>query len=418
MTGFDALVAAVQANCNLSDARHARNMTLCTYLLEMREHYRWEQGMPLTASLPRAEVGAWIAGREALWSDLEDAEYRPLPLGGALVDPFDATVLNRELLPRKLVYGAGIGRFGKPQFFLGELEREEARDGVRILVARREFARDLSPAPAALRDGTIYVRLESLQRVLAERAEAWERKRTDGALKSVLVAHGFERDPEAALESMAAAEAETLILHELGEHAAARQLSPAWERMLAAFTRRRRSFSRARPATTWPIARRRCRRCWSATRKRRCISGSRDSTACAVSSSRASSAPTTRGVVAIVAYHCPRRSPQALRIGATSARARSSCTKGTTTIGRWRSRRSPPNPSIGCDRSPRQRRRPAWPSCRQHPRRYAARTTSAISVFVPLSEFVTRQRCSERSTSWRPLAASAEGGMVSVAWIV
>jgi hypothetical protein len=238
MTGFDALVAAVQANCNLSDARHARNMTLCTYLLEMREHYRWEQGMPLTASLPRAEVGAWIAGREALWSDLEDAEYRPLPLGGALVDPFDATVLNRELLPRKLVYGAGIGRFGKPQFFLGELEREEARDGVRILVARREFARDLSPAPAALRDGTIYVRLESLQRVLAERAEAWERKRTDGALKSALVAHGFERDPEAALESMAAAEAETLILHELGEHAAARQLSPAWERMLAAFTRR------------------------------------------------------------------------------------------------------------------------------------------------------------------------------------
>jgi hypothetical protein len=37
---------------------------------------------------------------------------------------------------------------------------------------------------------------------------------------------------------MAAAETETLILHELGELAAARELSPAWEEMLAGFTRR------------------------------------------------------------------------------------------------------------------------------------------------------------------------------------
>ena len=238
MNGIDALLAAVQANCHVSDARHARNMTLCTYLLEMRELYRWERGIALTAPVPRAAVGAWLSQREALWSELEGEEYRRLPLGDALVDPFDAAALNRELLPGNFVYGAGIGRFGKPQFFLGELEREERRDGVRILVSRRELARDLAPAPAALRDGTIYVRLESLQRVLSERAEAWGRKRTEGALKAALDAHGFERDPEAALESMAAAEAETLILHELGEHRAALALSPAWERMLAGFTRR------------------------------------------------------------------------------------------------------------------------------------------------------------------------------------
>ena len=41
---FDRLVEAVQANCNITDARHARNMTMCTYLLEMRELYRWEIG--------------------------------------------------------------------------------------------------------------------------------------------------------------------------------------------------------------------------------------------------------------------------------------------------------------------------------------------------------------------------------------
>jgi hypothetical protein len=243
---FDRLVEAVQTNCHITDARHARNMTLCTYLLEMRELYRWEHRVAMTAPLSRADVGTWLTRREAMWAAFEDIPYAPLPLDGNLVDPFDVETVNRELIPSGVVYGAGIGRFGKPQFFLGALEREEWRDGVRILVTRCEYARDLAPAPAAVRDGTIYVRLESLQRLLWEKAEAWERKRADGALASALHAHGFADDPDAALESMAAAEAETLILHELGEHRAAQVLSPEWERMLESFTRRRAElFARA-----------------------------------------------------------------------------------------------------------------------------------------------------------------------------
>ena len=54
---FAHLVAAVQANCHISDARHARNMTLCTYLLEMRECYRRERGFAPGVPLARAEVG-------------------------------------------------------------------------------------------------------------------------------------------------------------------------------------------------------------------------------------------------------------------------------------------------------------------------------------------------------------------------
>jgi hypothetical protein len=213
-------------------------MTLCTYLLEMREMYRWERGAPLTATLPRADVGAWLSGREALWESLEDDGYRPLPVGGADVDPFDADAVNAALVPRGLVYGAGIGRFGKPQFFVGELAREERRDGARILVAGRELARDLSPAPAASRGDTIWVRRDALARTLSEKAEAWSGKRKAGALLSALDAHGYADDPEAALAAMAAAETETLILHELGERDAGRELGPAWEEMLAGFTRR------------------------------------------------------------------------------------------------------------------------------------------------------------------------------------
>jgi hypothetical protein len=243
---LDRLVDAVQANCHITDARHARNMTLCTYLLEMRELYRWEQGVAQTAPLPRGDVAAWLSGREALWAGFEDAEYRRLPVAGDEVDPFDVQTVNRALLPHDLVYGAGIGRFGKPQFFLGALEREEWRDGMRVLVAGCEYARDLAPAAAALRDGTITVRLESLRRVLWEKVEGWAVKRADGALRAALDVYDFAGGADAALERMATAEAETLILHELGEARAGRLLGAQWEQMLAGFTGRRAEvFARA-----------------------------------------------------------------------------------------------------------------------------------------------------------------------------
>jgi len=164
------LIAAVRTNCHISDARHAREMTMCTYLLEMRELFRWERGLALGAPVPQRDVGAWMAEREALWSALEDAPHVPLPLPDRTVDPYAVDDANRALAPHGLVYGAGIGRFGKPQFFVAELARAERRDGLTVLVAGREYARDLTAAPAASRDGTIYVRLESLQRWLWERA--------------------------------------------------------------------------------------------------------------------------------------------------------------------------------------------------------------------------------------------------------
>ncbi|HMA32524.1 MAG TPA: hypothetical protein VKT00_11980 [Casimicrobiaceae bacterium] len=236
---FDRLVRAVQANCHVSDARHARNMTMCTYLMEMRELYRWERGIPLTAALPRADVGAWLAGREALWASLEGAHYQPLPLDGGEIDPFDTAAVNAALQPHALVYGAGVGRFGKPQFFLGVLSHQERRGELSVLVSAREHARDLAPAPAASRGGTIYVRLESLRRVLWEKAEAWSGRRADGALADALEAHGYAGNPLAALTRMAEAEVETLILHELGEHEAGRLLGPQWETMLGRLGRRR-----------------------------------------------------------------------------------------------------------------------------------------------------------------------------------
>lgn len=196
--------------------------------------------------LPRADVGAWFSEREAQWDVIEHGDYLPLPNDDALVDPFAAATINRTLVPRGWVYGADVGRFGKPQFFLAELEREEWRDGVRVLVAGREHARDLAPAAAALRADTIYLRTDVLRRLLRERTGLWTHRCAGGAFRAALDTCGFADDPMPALERMAEAETETLILHELGEHAAGASLSPAWERMLGGFTRRKAElFARA-----------------------------------------------------------------------------------------------------------------------------------------------------------------------------
>jgi hypothetical protein len=58
------LTRVVQRNCHIADARHAADLTLCIYLLQMREYFRWERGLPFGATLPQAEVGQWIAARE------------------------------------------------------------------------------------------------------------------------------------------------------------------------------------------------------------------------------------------------------------------------------------------------------------------------------------------------------------------
>ena len=236
---LDRLVDAVQANCHIADARHAGDLTLCTYLLEMREFYRWEHGTAFTEQPPRAEIGAWIAEREALWESFADADFLPLPITGRQFEPFDSTTINEVLAPHGLVYGAGVARFGKPQFFLGELKRLEQRNGLRILVAGCEYARNLAAAPATLLDATIQLRQESLQRWLWGKFEAWGLKKPGGALHATLRAYGFDLDPQAALARMTAAESETLILHELGEFEAGQLLGGEWPDMCSDFTSRR-----------------------------------------------------------------------------------------------------------------------------------------------------------------------------------
>jgi hypothetical protein len=231
------LASAVQHNCDISDARYAGDYGMCTFLLKMREYYRWEHELPLTRALPRAELGDWLSAREAEWRELESEEFRPLPLQSGAADPLAADEANRELLPRGLVYSAGYGRFGKPVFFLGALLRVEEREGCRVIVSSCEYARELAAPPAMLQGRTIYVRLESVRRYLWEKIEEWQWRKAGGRMARALAGYDFVADPEGALARMAENETESMILHELGEARAGELLGPAWQEMIASVAR-------------------------------------------------------------------------------------------------------------------------------------------------------------------------------------
>lgn len=236
MRNFHELVETVQKNCDIADANFARNMTMCTYLLEMREFFRWENELPLSQQPPRAEIGPWMIERESLWESIEEDDFAALPVNGQAIDPFESRAVNEALLPEGLVYGAGIGRYRKPHFFLGELKRKEEREGLTIYVTGCEYARDLSTLPAAYQDGAIFLRTDALKRALWEKVELWGQKKPEGAMKAALQCYGFDHDPEAALNRMTESESEAVILHEVGEARADKLLGGDWKQMLAGFT--------------------------------------------------------------------------------------------------------------------------------------------------------------------------------------
>lgn len=242
----DRLVQAVQTNCDIADARHAADMTLCVYLLQMREFFRWASGAAFGATLPRDQISAWIAAREALWASLEGDDFVTLPLPGVpqRLDVFDVESMNRRLLPCGLLYGAGLAGSDRPVFFLARLHAQSHRDGLPVLSAGTELARGLLAPPAALdvstATPTVVLRREAVARWGWEKFETYALRRVAGsALHAAVQAYGFERGFDAALPHWLAEQGEAMVLHELGEYRAGERLGAEWGALRLALPTRR-----------------------------------------------------------------------------------------------------------------------------------------------------------------------------------
>ncbi len=227
-----ALTAAVQRNCDVSDARYAGCYTMCVYLLKMREYYRWRHGIGFGQRLAMDQVAEWVQRTEADWEQLDGSEFAPLPVGGAERDVFDDIAVNRALADDGLVFGSGIGRFGKPVFFLAREIERRVESGLTVHMVGEELARELAAPPAMIRDDRIFIRRESLERTLREMVEEWRWHRRPGAMMAALTGYGFEVDEDAAMARLIDDQVAQLVAHEIGEYAAGRQLGEAWDRRL------------------------------------------------------------------------------------------------------------------------------------------------------------------------------------------
>lgn len=229
----DLLCDRVQHNCNIADAKYAANYTLCIYLMKMREYYRWEQGYSYDAALPQDQVGDWVTAREDLWEQLENTDFDPIQIDGKSFDPFATVEINAALKSKGMVYSGGIGVRSAPHFFLGKLETAHDHDGYEIIVSAEECARDLGAPPAMTLGNSIFIRKESIRRMLWERIQEWRWHKNAGAMAKATSFYDFEKDLDQALNEMTEAELNAIIWHEIGEINTTALLGENWKEMLA-----------------------------------------------------------------------------------------------------------------------------------------------------------------------------------------
>lgn len=238
MIDIAALAAQVKRNCHISDAKFWGCYSLCGILLKLREMYRIENGIRPYEALPKEDIGIWITERERLWKQLEDKEYEHIVLGGKVFDPFSVDPINELLDAERLLYGAGYGLYMKPFFFLADLRKASAIDGLRVYVAGREYARDLSDHPAMTRNREIVVRTDVIRSLLWQRLEEMRCNKTKEALVFAFSRYGISPDEKPSgdlyerLEKVSFSEAETYIYHEVGEAYESERIGDAWKQLL------------------------------------------------------------------------------------------------------------------------------------------------------------------------------------------
>lgn len=228
----NSLCASVQHNCNIADAKHASNYTLCTYLMKMREYYRWEKGYSYSKPLPKEEVGEWVAKREGLWERLEEETFSPIEIDGKSFDPFETDKINAALLEKGMVYSGGLGQRAVPHFFLGRLDTTQRFEGFQVIITSEECARDLGAPPAMTLGNTIFIRKESVRRMLWEKVQEWQWHKHENAMARAVAYYDFDNNLERALNHMTDIETEVMVLHEIGEIKATNLIGSEWKEFL------------------------------------------------------------------------------------------------------------------------------------------------------------------------------------------
>ena len=227
------LQQTVQHNCDISDARFARDYSLCVYLLRMQEHYRWRNSLSLTGPIDGEVLGNWVRETEDYWDTIEETEFKPLTINKTTYHPFDNEAINRALEDSPLVYTAGYGRLGQPHFVLAECVRRSNAPYPQLELGH-EIARDSITLPAMSRDGTIIIRHDAINRMLWQMTAEWRLREAPGPMARLLAHYHIDANHphEDRITAAATDLSPVFIHHEQGEIVANKHLGGDYVDML------------------------------------------------------------------------------------------------------------------------------------------------------------------------------------------
>jgi hypothetical protein len=139
-----------------------------------------------------------------------------------------------------IIYGAGYGRFFKPNFFLAESVETRMTEDYTIFITGREYERDIENVPAMLQGRDILVRKTRIKALLWEQFHEMHSKKYKGVLEYAFGAFDISREdmPSQAtdekIERIIDDILELFVLHEVGEVMEDRGAG-GWLELLSAF---------------------------------------------------------------------------------------------------------------------------------------------------------------------------------------
>ena len=198
--------------------------------MRLRDLYLHEHSIGVDQFVPKKDILDWVAKRESLWEELEDAAFQDIEIEGHRYEPFDTAGINAALLKHGLVYSGGYGMFGKPMFFLASLKVKRYVSSYRIYYSDNEYCHDLSTSLAMAQGQNIFVRLEPIRKFLTEKILEMQGGKSRTAFREALSYYGRVKNDSlysGTCNEVVQDVAELVALHELGE-AAENEIAPEW----------------------------------------------------------------------------------------------------------------------------------------------------------------------------------------------
>ena len=101
-----------------------------------------------------------------------------------------------------------------------------------VYIASEECARDLGAPPAMTLGNNIFIRKESIRRMLWEKLQEWQWHKIENAMSRAFSFYDFKGDLAKALDRMTEVELTSIILHEQGEIQTTKILGEDWKDLL------------------------------------------------------------------------------------------------------------------------------------------------------------------------------------------